>query len=75
MALFTIKDTGITKIKDSHYYKWLAEKKVTNIHNIQTKVDYLTSQGFEVGKDRIDKDDLTILKCIEDVYFRDNLRN
>ena len=75
MPLFNIKDKNDDLIIRSHYYNWLGEQKVTNIHNIQTKTDYLKSQGFVIGVDRITEESLNILKSIEEVYYTTNLRN
>lgn len=68
---FEIADSKATVIKDSHYHKWL-EKNVPNknVHLIQTKVDYLKEQGFEVGTSFLSEDDLTTLKVIEQSYAK-----
>jgi hypothetical protein len=55
---------------DTHYYKWLENKQPIDIHNINTKVEYLTEQGFEKGRDTVTEEELIRLKYIEQYYFR-----
>lgn len=70
MAHFTIKDNDTSKlIVESHYYAWLKENKPSDIHKINTKVNYLVEQGFVIGIDYIGEEQLMTLKSIEDTYF------
>ena len=71
MALFTIKDQNDNQpIVETHYYNWLKDNGFTNIHNIQTKTQYLTEQGFNVGVDRISSEEVSRLKLIENYYYK-----
>ncbi len=74
MALFNIQDKTDSIIVESHYYNWLSEQNLDDIHNIKTKTDYLKSQGFVMGQDRITEEDLKILKAIEEVFYLVNLK-
>ena len=74
MPLFNIKDKNDDLIIRSHYYNWLSEQNLDDIHNIQTKTDYLKSQGFVIGVDRITEESLNILKSIEEVFYLTNLK-
>lgn len=66
---FQIKDSSDQNIKTTHYYKWLEAKKPSDIHNINTKIEYLEEQGFKTGVDKLTEEDLYILKGIEQMYF------
>ena len=66
---FKIKDKGGDQlIVETDYYNWLQQNKVTNVHFINTKIQYLSEQGFVKGKDFLSEEDLYILKHIEQHY-------
>jgi hypothetical protein len=70
MALFQIKDDNPNQpIVENHYYKWLQGKKPTDIHSINTKIDYLEEQGFVKGVDKLSEESLRSLQYTERVYF------
>lgn len=70
MNTFKIKDTDPNQlITETDYYKWLQNKKPTDIHSINTKIDYLTEQGFAKGKDKLSESDLRLLQYSERFYF------
>lgn len=71
MPLFQIKDKDDSQpIKETHYYGWLVENNVQDVHSIKTKTQYLEEQGFVVGTDRLEEGDIQRLKAIETVYYR-----
>ena len=74
MATFPIQDKTEQLIVETHYYAWLKAKQPTVIHNMNTKLEYLSTLGFVKGMDKLTSEDLYILKAIEEVYFRDNIK-
>lgn len=73
MTLFKIKDNDRTiPMTETHYYNWLKENNISDVHYTKTKVEYLTSQGFVVGTDRLSEEDLTTIKYIEQHYTKFN---
>lgn len=66
---FQIKDNSEQSITTTHYYKWLETKKPSDIHYINTKIEYLEEQNFKTGVDKLTADDLSILQSIERMYF------
>lgn len=74
---FIIPDSGKIKtpFKDLHFYKWLSEnEKEGNHHSINSKRTYLESLGFEFGKDKLSKEDLTILKYTLEYHWDFNFK-
>jgi hypothetical protein len=70
MNSFKIKDTDSSQlIVETDYYKWLQNKRPTDIHNINTKIEYLTEQGFVKGRDKLSESDLRSLQYSERFYF------
>jgi len=66
----TIDQDGNQPIVDTHYYKWLVEQNGKDIHYIKTKKEYLKSQGFDWGVDKISAEDYNRLHAIEVYYFQ-----
>lgn len=56
-------------IVKTHYYNWLKENKVDNLHYVKTKRQYLD----ELGIDKISSEELSTLKVIEQTYCREEL--
>lgn len=70
-VLFEIIDKDRSQqIVETHYYKWLLEKKKTDIHYTLTKLEYLEEQGFKVGVNKLNETNFDTLKYIEQHYFR-----
>jgi GTP-binding protein EngB required for normal cell division len=70
MGLFKIIDSDKSQlIVETDYYKWLLKNKPSDIHSINTKIDYLTEQGFRKGIDKITAIASSTLKAIEEAYF------
>lgn len=65
----TIDQDNHQLIVDTHYYKWLVEQDKKDIHLSNTKKEYLTSQGFNWGVDKISVEDHIRLRAIEVNYF------
>jgi hypothetical protein len=75
MEVFKLKGNGTNiLIVDTHYYKWLLSKQPKDIHSTNTKVEYLESLGFIVGKDFISTNDISTLGYIEKHYFYSEIR-
>lgn len=55
------------EIVTTHYYKWLKEN-VKNVHYIETKLNYLKSQGFNKGTDFLTREEVSRLQSIERYY-------
>lgn len=67
---FNIPDQDNKKqIADTHYYNWLKGQNLSDVHLINTKLDYLKSLGFSKGEDWLSDTDLFTLKAIEGYYF------
>ena len=70
MSLFSTvdKDSG-SLIIESHYYAWLLASGKKDIHYVDTKIEYLETQGFVRGVDKITWGSLKILQAIEERFF------
>tara|TARA_R110000868_G_scaffold72709_1_gene211522 strand:+ start:38 stop:271 length:234 start_codon:yes stop_codon:yes gene_type:complete len=67
---FKIKDIkDKEQFVNTHYFHWLQDKKPKDIHSIDTKIEYLSEQGFTKGTDKISEQDLYRLQSIEEYYF------
>lgn len=73
---FIIKDRNNTNIpmEQTHYYNWLKNANLTDVHYVDTKKEYLTQEGFKIGVDSLNESDLSILKYIEQYFFNQNLK-
>lgn len=66
--LFLLNIDKRLAITDTNYYKWLVENEKSRVHKRETKMSYLNSLGFEIGKHKLDSHDLNCLNTIEDYY-------
>jgi hypothetical protein len=73
---FIIKDRNNTNLpmEQTHYYNWLKNANLKDIHYVNTKKEYLTQEGFKIGVDSLNESDLSILKYIEQYFFNQNLK-
>lgn len=75
---FFIPDSGKmqTPFSDMHYYKWMKEKGLKDVHGIKTKMEYLKELGFDKTIHILGNfdQDLTILRGTEETFFRIEVR-
>lgn len=72
---FTIQDKYTKQpMVNTHYYKWLLQKQPKNIHAINTKIEYLTEQGFKLFEDAITNEELFTLQAVEQHYFHNEIK-
>lgn len=70
MSLFILYTQDPTlPMEQTHYYKWLKETGVKDVHKINTKVAYLKAKGFKLGKNFISESENFALRSIESAYF------
>jgi hypothetical protein len=62
-------------MSETHYYKWLLSQGKKDIHAIETKMEYLSSLGFDLKINQFGEDfeqaekDLTLLRSVENHYY------
>lgn len=60
-----------TPLVETNYFQWLRQENLQNIHSIETKKQYLNERfNFIQGVHTLDKRTLTVLKYVEEFYFR-----
>jgi len=69
MATFNLNIDYQQPMTETHYYKWMQQQELKDVHSVNTKLAYLKSLSFVVGVDMLVEKDLMALQYIEQHYF------